>query len=69
MFYRDDNYTTLSGNYWFAWTAKKPAENITIENCYFGQGEGVGIGSEMSGGVKNLTIRNCIFNGTARGVA
>jgi hypothetical protein len=29
---------------------------------------GVVIGSEMSGGVKNVTISNCVFNGTDRGI-
>ncbi len=29
---------------------------------------GVVIGSEMSGGVRNVTISNCVFNGTDRGI-
>jgi hypothetical protein len=29
---------------------------------------GVVIGSEMSGGVKNITIANCVFDGTDRGI-
>ncbi len=29
---------------------------------------GVVIGSEMSGGVKNITISNCVFDGTDRGI-
>lgn len=28
---------------------------------------GLSIGSGMSGGVKNLTVRDCVLNGTARG--
>ena len=46
-----------------------PAENITINNCivYHGHG-GVTIGSEMSGGVKNVTVTDCIFIGTDVGI-
>ena len=29
---------------------------------------GVVIGSEMSGGVKKVTISNCVFDGTDRGI-
>jgi polygalacturonase len=46
-----------------------PCENITVTNCVFGSGHaGVGIGSETSGGVKNVTISNCICDGTDRGL-
>lgn len=46
-----------------------PCENIAINNCTFAHGRSaVGIGSEMSGGVKNVTISNCVFNGTLRGI-
>ncbi len=44
-------------------------ENITITNCTMVHGHGgVVIGSEMSGGVKNVVISNCVFDGTDRGV-
>tara|TARA_B100000900_G_scaffold83447_3_gene67433 strand:- start:3103 stop:4605 length:1503 start_codon:yes stop_codon:yes gene_type:complete len=46
-----------------------PSENIVISNCTFANGRSaIGIGSEMSGGVKNVTISNCVFNGTLRGL-
>jgi polygalacturonase len=46
-----------------------PCENITITNCTMAHGHGgVVIGSEMSGGVKNVVIANCIFIGTDRGI-
>lgn len=38
-----------------------PSENITIENCTFKSGFGVAMGSEMSGGVKDVFVRNCTF--------
>ncbi len=46
-----------------------PCENITITNCTMRNGHGgVVIGSEMSGDVRNVTISNCIFDGTQRGL-
>lgn len=46
-----------------------PCENITITNCTMAHGHGgVVIGSEMSGGIKNVVISNCVFTGTDRGI-
>ncbi|NMA75437.1 MAG: glycoside hydrolase family 28 protein [Bacteroidales bacterium] len=46
-----------------------PCENITITNCIMMAGHGgVVIGSEMSGDVRRVTISNCIFDGTDRGI-
>lgn len=44
-------------------------ENIIVKNniVYHGHG-GVTVGSEMSGGVKNLHVSNCTFMGTAVGL-
>ncbi|HEX3046040.1 MAG TPA: glycoside hydrolase family 28 protein, partial [Bacillota bacterium] len=48
---------------------KVPCENITITNCMMVHGHGgVVIGSEMSGGVRNVVISNCVFEGTDRGI-
>lgn len=41
-----------------------PSENITIENCTFTSGFGVAMGSEMSGGVRDVFVRNCTFKNT-----
>lgn len=54
-------------------TEKNPkrisCENIVITNCTMVHGHGgVVIGSEMSGGVRNVVISNCIFEGTDRGI-
>ena len=49
--------------------AGKPTENITITNCTMLEGHGgVVIGSEMSGGVKRISISNCVFEGTDIGI-
>ncbi len=47
----------------------RPTENLIISNCivYHGHG-GVTIGSEMSGGVKNMHVSNCTFIGTDVGL-
>jgi polygalacturonase len=37
-------------------------------NCTLLRGHGLSIGSEMSGGVKNVTVANCVFDGTDRGI-
>ncbi len=46
-----------------------PAENTIVKNCivYHGHG-GVTVGSEMSGGVKNLHASGCMFIGTDVGL-
>ncbi|TDO93920.1 alpha/beta hydrolase family protein [Halanaerobium saccharolyticum] len=47
----------------------KPTENLLIRNCKAKEGHGgVVIGSEMSGGVKNVHVHDCVFNGGERGV-
>jgi exo-poly-alpha-galacturonosidase len=41
----------------------RPAEDILVENCRFRYGHGgVSMGSEMSGGIRNVEIRNCIMD-------
>lgn len=46
-----------------------PCENLIIKNCvvYHGHG-GVTVGSEMSGGVRNMHVSNCTFIGTDVGL-
>jgi polygalacturonase len=47
----------------------RPCENITITNCTLMAGHGgVVIGSEISGSIRNVTISNCVFVGTDRGI-
>ena len=44
-------------------------ENIAITNCTMVHGHGgVVLGSEMSGGIRNVVISNCVFQGTDRGI-
>lgn len=41
-----------------------PTENVLVENCTFRYGFGVAVGSEMSGGVRHVQVRNCVFEDT-----
>ncbi|MFV0521688.1 MAG: glycoside hydrolase family 28 protein [Mangrovibacterium sp.] len=65
----DDCVTIKSGRDGDGRAYGKPCENITISNCIMLAGHGgVVIGSEMSGGVKNITITGCVFDGTDAGI-
>lgn len=65
----DDCITIKSGRDADGRNYGKPCENITVTNCIMLSGHGgVVIGSEMSGGVKKVTISNCVFNGTDAGI-
>jgi polygalacturonase len=43
-------------------------EDITVTDCVFKHGHGMSIGSETVGGVRNVTVRNCKFEGTENGI-
>lgn len=51
-------------------TEKRVAcENVTITNCTMVHGHGgIVLGSEMSGDIRHVTISNCVFQGTDRGI-
>ncbi len=59
----DDNIAIKSGN-----PDHGPVEDVLIEDCTFLGGHGMSIGSETYGGVRNLVVRNCIFDGTEAGI-
>ena len=65
----DDCITIKSGRDADGRKYGRPCENITITNCVMHTGHGgVVIGSEMSGGVRRVTISNCVFDGTDAGI-
>ena len=65
----DDCITIKSGRDLQARNIGVPCENITVTNCTMLSGHGgVVIGSEMSGSVRRVTISNCVFEGTDRGI-
>lgn len=46
-----------------------PCENIIISSCNMVHGHGgIVIGSEMSGGVRNVVVSDCVFQDTDRGI-
>lgn len=65
----DDCIAIKSGKMYIGQKYKTPSSHITISNCLMQYGHGaVVLGSEMSGGIKNLTVKNCIFDHTDRGL-
>ena len=65
----DDCITIKSGTEDDILQKSHPCEDIIVENCTMMHGHGgVVIGSEMSGGVKNVTVENCKFFKTDRGI-
>jgi len=65
----DDCITIKSGRDEDGRRVDRPCENITVTNCTMLDGHGgVVIGSEMSGGVRKVTISNCVFDGTDKGI-
>lgn len=61
---QDDCIAIKSGKDAEGRAAAMSSENIHIENCRFESGFGVAVGSEMSGGVRNVTVRDCKFSNT-----
>ena len=53
----DDDYTCGGGTH-----------DVLLTNNTYGEGHGVSIGSYTDGGVSNITVMNCTFNGTQNGV-
>lgn len=65
----DDCIAIKAGKIYLGRKLRKSSENITIRNCSMNFGHGaVVIGSEMAGGVKNITVSQCLFNATDRGL-
>lgn len=65
----DDCIAVKSGKIYMGKTYQTPSENIRIHHCLMENGHGaVTIGSEMAGGVKNLSVEDCDFIRTDRGL-
>ncbi len=65
----DDCIAIKSGKIELAKKYETPANHHMIRNCIMQFGHGaVTLGSEMAGGIKNLTVNRCIFNHTDRGL-
>lgn len=47
---------------------KSGGSNILIEDCIIKHGHGLSIGSETSGGIRNMLVRRCTMDGTDNGI-
>jgi len=59
----DDCISIKSGKDADGLRVHRPADDILIENSHFAYGQGgVAMGSETSGGIRNVTVRNCVMD-------
>ena len=64
----DDCIAIKSGKIEMVKDHYKPTTNVTIRNCYMGDGHGgVVFGSEASCGIEDVSVSKCYFDGTDRG--
>lgn len=65
----DDCIAIKSGKIFISKIKTIPSQHIYIRNCNMNFGHGaVVLGSEMSSGIKNIYVENCLFNETDRGI-
>lgn len=65
----DDCIAIKSGKIYMGAKYKKPSENLLIRQCCMRDGHGsITVGSEMAGGVRNITVKDCKFLNTDRGL-
>lgn len=65
----DDCIAIKAGKIYMGRKYHTPSENFNIRNCSMNFGHGaVVLGSEMSGGIKNINVSKCLFNETDRGL-
>lgn len=63
----DDNLCIKAGRDYDGLRVKRPCKDVIIRNCEIGQGEGITIGSETSGDIKDIEIYNIKANKTNNG--
>ena len=65
----DDCIAVKSGKFYMGHKYKKPTENVLIHQCLMENGHGaVTLGSEIAAGVRNFTVKDCLFSHTDRGL-
>ncbi|MGN0506827.1 MAG: glycoside hydrolase family 28 protein [Lachnospiraceae bacterium] len=65
----DDCIAIKSGKIYMGAKYKRPSQNLMIRQCCMRDGHGsITIGSEMAGGVRNITVKDCKFLHTDRGL-
>lgn len=63
----DDSVCMKAGRDSDGLKVNKVCENIVVEDCVLGAGSGITLGSETSGGIRNIHIKGIQFNGTSCG--
>lgn len=63
----DDGIAIKSGRDQDGWRVGQATENVIIRNCHFSQWA-ITIGSEMSGGVRNIYIEDCQIDSCRNGI-
>ena len=65
----DDCIAVKAGKIYMGKKYKRPCENLHVRQCLMENGHGaVTVGSEMAGGVINMTVEDCYFRHTDRGL-
>ena len=54
----DDNVSFKSN------PSEGPLENVLVTDCTFKHGHGASVGSNIGGGIRNITVEHCTFEGT-----
>ena len=63
----DDGFVFKAGRNRDAWRTATPTENVEIRNCHVKQaGSLVGVGSELSGGIRNVHVHDCTVDNASR---
>jgi len=64
----DDAYTLKAGRGYDGLRVNRPTENVIIRGCYANSSAGgVSIGTEVAGGIRNVYVTDCLFEGVGRG--
>lgn len=65
----DDNFCLKAGRDADGLRVNRPTENVIIRNCIARRGSGLfTIGSETSGGIRNVEVHHLVANGTTTGI-
>lgn len=64
----DDCIAIKSGKNPEGYYIARPTENVWISDCRFPRGHSIAIGSEMSGGVRGVLVRDCVTGNLLHGM-
>ncbi len=62
----DDDIAIKSGKDADGLRVNRPSQNVTISDCTIGSGDGITMGSEVSGGIRHVLVQRCNFTGTGQ---